>query len=163
MSEAGINLIEVSGGTYESPAMVGKDVKESTVKREAYFLAYAEKIRSLVDTPLVVTGGFRSSSAMQEALDSGATDFIGVARTTAVDPEFPNKLINDASHSQQLRPLTTGVKAIDKMAMLDITWYEFQLARMANGKNPKANLSEWGAFIKTLISAGAYGFRKRRA
>ncbi len=163
LAAAGIDLIEISGGTYESPAMVGKDVKESTIKREAYFLAYAEKVRALVDTPLVVTGGFRSSAAMQEALDSGATDFIGVARTTAVDPDFPNKLIKDSSHKQELRILSTGVKAVDKMAMLDITWYEFQLARMAKGKKPKPNLSEWGAFIKTLASAGAYAFKKRRA
>lgn len=163
LADAGIDLIEISGGTYESPSMMGADVKESTVKREAYFLDYAEKVRALVDTPLVVTGGFRSSKAMQEALNTGATDFIGVARTTAVDPDFPNKLIADQAHQQQLKKLTTGKPAIDKMAMLDITWYEAQLARMANGKQPKENLSEWGVFFGTLLNAGIYAFRSRRA
>ena len=163
LANAGIDLIEISGGTYESPSMVGHKVKESTLKREAYFLDYIEKVRELVDTPLVLTGGFRSSSAMQSALDSGATDLIGLARTTAVDPDFPNKLIADASHKQELRILTTGVKGVDKIAMLDIVWYEYQLARMAKGQRPKANLSEWGVFMKTLASAGTYAFRKRRA
>lgn len=163
LSDAGIDLIEISGGTYESPSMVGYKVKESTLKREAYFLDYAEKVRSLIDTPLVVTGGFRSSEGMQAALDTGAMDFIGIARTTAIDPDFPNKLMADKNHRQDLRKLTTGVAAVDKMAMLDITWYEFQLARMAKGKEPKANLSEWGAFFKTIASAGVYSFRKRRA
>jgi len=163
LSNAGIDLIEISGGTYESPSMVGHKVKESTLKREAYFLDYIEKVRELVDTPLVLTGGFRSSAAMQSALDGGATDLIGLARTTAVDPDFPNKLIDDASHKQDLRILTTGVKGVDKMAMLDIVWYEFQLARMAKGRLPKPNLSEWGVFFKTLASAGTYAFRKRRA
>ena len=163
LADAGIDLIEISGGTYESPSMMGADVKESTVKREAYFLDYIEKVRELVDTPLVLTGGFRSSSAMQSALDSGATDLIGLARTTAVDPDFPNKLIKDTSHKQELRILTTGVKGVDKIAMLDIVWYEYQLARMAKGQRPKANLSEWGVFMKTLASAGTYAFRKRRA
>lgn len=163
LADAGIDLIEISGGTYESPSMMGADVKESTVKREAYFLDYAEKVRALVDTPLVVTGGFRSSKAMQAALDSGATDFIGVARTTAVDPDFPNKLMADENHQQILKRLTTGKRAIDKMAMLDITWYEAQLARMAKGKKPKANLSEWGVFFGTLLNAGIYAFRSRRA
>jgi len=163
LAAAGIDLIEISGGTYESPSMVGHKVKESTLKREAYFLDYIEKVRALVDTPLVLTGGFRSSSAMQSALDSGATDFIGLARTTAVDPDFPKKLIADTSHQQNLRPLTTGVKGVDKIAMLDIVWYEFQLARMAKGLVPKPNLSEWGVFVKTLASAGTYAFRKRRA
>jgi len=163
LSNAGIDLIEISGGTYESPSMVGHKVKESTLKREAYFLDYIEKVRALVDTPLVLTGGFRSSAAMQSALDSGATDLIGLARTTAVDPDFPNKLIDDSSHKQELRILTTGVKGVDKIAMLDIVWYEFQLARMAKGQSPKPNLGEWGVFVKTLASAGSYAFKKRRA
>jgi 2,4-dienoyl-CoA reductase-like NADH-dependent reductase (Old Yellow Enzyme family) len=163
LSDVGIDLIEISGGTYENPSMMGSDAKKSTVQREAYFLDYAEKVRALVDTPLVVTGGFRSSKAMQAALDSGATDFIGVARTTAVDPDFPNKLIGNINHQQQLKLLTTGKPAIDKMAMLDVTWYEVQLARMAKGKKPKPNLSEWGVFFKTIASAGIYAFRNRRA
>jgi 2,4-dienoyl-CoA reductase-like NADH-dependent reductase (Old Yellow Enzyme family) len=163
LSGVGIDLIEISGGTYENPSMMGSDAKKSTINREAYFLSYAEKVRALVDTPLVVTGGFRSSNAMQAALDSGATDFIGVARTTVVDADFPNKLIADKNHQQQLKILTTGVKGVDKMAMLEITWYEAQLARMAKGKNPKPNLSEWGVFFKTLASAGVYAFRSRRA
>ena len=163
LADAGIDLIEISGGSYENPSMMGSDAKKSTVQREAYFLDYAEKVRSLVDTPLVVTGGFRSAKAMQEALDSGATDFIGIARTTCVDPDFPNKLIADVNYKHQLKVLTTGKPAIDKMAMLEITWYEAQLARMAKGKKPKANLSEWGVFFGTLFNAGIYAFRKRRA
>lgn len=163
LSKAGIDLIEISGGTYESPAMVGHKIKQSSQKREAYFLEYAEKVRSLIDTPLVVTGGFRSAEGMTMALRSGATDFIGLGRPLAVDPNLPNKLMADESHSIELRPLTTGVKAVDKIAMLDITWYEFQIARMANKKKPNPNMSEWGTFFKTLSAAGMYAFRKRRA
>jgi len=163
LSKAGINLIEISGGTYESPSMVGHKVKPSTQKREAYFLEYAEKVRKLIDTPLVVTGGFRSTEGMTMALQSGATDFIGLARPLAIDPELPNKLMANEDHSIELRPLTTGFKIIDKMALLDITWYEFQLARMADKKKPKPNMSEWSTFFKTLSGAGMYAFRKRRA
>lgn len=163
LSEAGIDLIEISGGTYENPSMMGNKVKASTVKREAYFLDYIEKVRKLVDTPLVLTGGFRSAEAMQGALDTGATDFIGLARTIAVDPDFPQKLLADPAHKQVLKHLTTGVKAIDMMAMLNITWYEQQLARMARGKQPKANLSEWKTFISVFMGAGMYAFKKRRA
>lgn len=163
LAEAGIDLIEISGGTYESPSMMGHKAKESTLKREAYFLDYIEKVRGIVDTPLVLTGGFRSAQGMQAALDTGATDFIGIARTTAVDPDFPKKLLADSNHKQALKPLTTGVRALDKMAMLDITWYEQQLARMAKGKAPKANLSELNTFFKVFMSAGVYAFKKRRA
>ncbi len=163
LATAGIDLIEISGGTYESPSMIGHKMKPTTQSREAYFLAYAEKVRALVDTPIVVTGGFRSADGMTTALRSGATDLIGLARPLAVDPYLPNKLMADGDHSIKLRTLTTGVRAVDKMAMLDITWYEFQLARMAKRKQPNPKMSEWGTFFKTLAGAGMYAFRKRRA
>ncbi|MBK8972883.1 MAG: NADH:flavin oxidoreductase/NADH oxidase family protein [Hahellaceae bacterium] len=163
LSEAGIDLIEISGGTYESPSMIGHRVKASTLKREAYFLDYAEKVRAVTSTPLVVTGGFRSSAGMTAALQSGAADMIGLGRPLAVDPEVPNKVLADAAFRIELRPLTTGVKAVDKLAMLDITWYEFQLARMARRRRPDPDLSEWGTFLRTLASAGVSAFRLRRA
>ncbi len=163
LSKAGIDLIEVSGGTYESPSMVGHKVKASTLKREAYFLDYAEKVRKLIDTPLVVTGGFRSAAVMNDALARNVMDMVGIARPLAVEPNLPNKLLADKDAKIELRTLSTGVRAVDKMAMLDITWYEHQLERMANRKAPKENLSEWVSFAKTLTSAGMYSFRKRRA
>ncbi|ARU57437.1 NADH oxidase [Oleiphilus messinensis] len=163
LAKAGIDLIEVSGGTYESPAMVGHKRKQSTVQREAYFLDYAEKVRNLIDTPLVVTGGFRSTKGMNDALASGACDFVGLARPLAVVPDMPAKAMNNVAYKINLKPLTTGVKLVDKIATLDITWYEAQMARMAQRKAPKPNLSEWMTFAKTLGNAGLYAFRKRRA
>ncbi len=163
LADAGINLIEISGGTYESPSMMGSKAKASTIKREAYFLDYMEKVRQLVDTPLVVTGGFRSAPAMSQALASAATDFIGLARTTAVDAEFPNKLLNDKHYSMKLVNPTTGNKAMDHLGMLSITWYEQQLWRIAKGKEPKPNLNAWMVVFKTVASAGIHAFKKRRA
>jgi len=168
LADAGIDLIEISGGTYESPSMMGDKksnapVKESTLKREAYFMDYMEKVRKLVNTPLVVTGGFRSGTAMNEALQTNATDFIGIARTTAVDPEFPNKLVADNNHSMPLIVPTTGKPALDKMGMVGLVWYEHQMWRLAKGKDAKPNLSALGVVFKTLLSAGLYSFKKRRA
>lgn len=163
LADAGIDLIEISGGTYESPTMMSGKVKQSTIEREAYFLDYMEKVRKLVKTPLVVTGGFRSARAMNQALQTGATDFIGIARTTAIDPDFPQKVLSNHAHGMPLTPPTTGNKGVDSAGMLGITWYEHQLWRMAKGKNPKPNLSAWGVIIKTMLSAGIHGFKKRRA
>lgn len=168
LAEAGIDLIEISGGTYESPSMMGDkskktELKESTIKREAYFMDYMEKVRKLVKTPLVVTGGFRSGLAMNEALQTGATDFVGIARTMAVDPEFPNKLIADSKYSMPLTVPTTGKPMLDKMAMVGLVWYEHQMWRLAKGKNAKPTLSALGVVLKTLFSAGIYSFKKRRA
>lgn len=163
LADVGIDLIEISGGTYESPTMMSGKVKQSTIEREAYFLDYMEKVRKLVKTPLVVTGGFRSAGAMNHALQTGATDFIGIARTTAIDPDFPNKVLENHNYSMPLTTPTTGNKGLDAAGMLGITWYEHQLWRMAKNKQPKPNLSAWGVIIKTMLSAGIHGFKKRRA
>ena len=163
LSSLGMDLIEVSGGTYESPSMIGHKVASSTAKREAYFLEFAESIRKQISTPLVVTGGFRSASAMQAALDSDACDMIGLARPLAVSPNVANKLLEDESYRIELQRPTTGVKAVDTMTMLDITWYEFQLARMGNGKSPKPKLSAWSAVAQIMASLGLQSFKKRRA
>ena len=99
LADAGIDLIEISGGTYEAPAMTGvkagkEPVRESTRQREAYFLEFAEKARKTVKTPLVVTGGFRSATGMAEAIGSGAVDMVGLARILAIEPDLPNRLLS---------------------------------------------------------------------
>ncbi|WP_461536616.1 NADH:flavin oxidoreductase/NADH oxidase family protein [Spongorhabdus nitratireducens] len=163
LDEAGIDLIEISGGTYESPSMMGANVRESTRRREAYFLEYAEKVRQQIKTTLVVTGGFRSSEAMTAALQSGATDMIGVARPMALQPDLPNKAIADSNYRIAFNRPSTGVKALDRMAMLDITWFEAQLQRIGSKKLPQANLSAWVVVAQMFMSLGKHAFQKRRA
>lgn len=161
LAAAGIDLIEISGGTYESPSMMG--ARASTQQREAYFLDYADKVRHLVDTPLVVTGGFRSRAGMEAALASGATDMIGLARPFAVRPELPSEALADVGFELKIARPTTGLGQLDKMAMLDITWYEHQLARIARGKRPKRRLSAWEVTVRTFLATGVHAFRQRRA
>lgn len=163
LDNEGINLIEISGGTYESPEMMGAGVRESTRKREAYFLEYAEQARGVVKTTLVVTGGFRSAEGMQEALGSGATDMIGMARPLTVYPDLPNRIIQDRTYKVEVQRPSTGLKAVDMAAMLDISWFEQQLHRLAKGKPSNKNLGAWSAAFHALLSTGVHTFQKRRA
>ena len=162
LERAGIDLVEISGGTYESPAMMGHRQKESTRRREAYFLDYAEKVRQVAAVPLVVTGGFRSGAAMQQALQSGATDMIGLARPLAIDPDFPARLLEDPAGRLYVKRPSTGFKYLDRMTMLDITWYERQLAHMAAGRPPRKKMGAWRTVLGTLLASGKQAFRKRR-
>ena len=110
LSKAGIDLIEISGGTYEAPVMMGKSskLKKSTQKREAYFLEYCEKVSQLIKTPLMLTGGFRTRKAMDAALNSGACHVIGLARSLATNYNFPNELLADENCQSKIYQLTTG-------------------------------------------------------
>lgn len=140
LANEGLDLLEISGGNYESPAMATGG-KSSTREREAYFLDYAEKIRHRVSIPLMVTGGFRSAEGMADAVNSGATDLVGIARPLAIEPDLPNRILaGEAAHSD-VSPRKTGIKMIDKMAMMEVAWYTRQLHRMGNGKDPVINES----------------------
>ena len=103
LQDAGVDLIEISGGTYEQPKLLGlegmdaeekQEVAESTMVREAYFVDFALAMRKHISVPLMVTGGFRQSLAMQQALDSGGADLIGLGRPMCVMTDAPNQLIN---------------------------------------------------------------------
>ena len=164
LGAAGMDFIEISGGTYEAPAMVGakSSTRTSTHAREAYFLAFAEKVRAQIDAPLAVTGGFRTGAAMADAITSGAVDFVGLARSLAVHPDFPRELLTRGDASIDLTPRTTGMKTIDRMGMVELTWYARQLHYMAAGKEPVPDRHPLRALAEQLMTAGPKAFRPRR-
>ena len=137
LAAEGIDLLEVSGGTYSSAAMLGVDptLKESTRKREAYFLDYALRVRrELPDLPLMLTGGFRSAEAMQDAVASGAIDVVGLGRPLTVEPDVPGQLLDGTTSESHVRPKRSGIRLIDSLT--ELTAYTVQMWRMADGREP---------------------------
>lgn len=165
LAHAGIDLIEISGGTYEAPAMSGamhEPKQTSTAAREAYFLEFAEKARSASEVPLMVTGGFRTAAGMNAALRSGALDVVGVARLLAIDPDAPNALLQGRDSPQRVRTISTGLKFVDRLGIMEVLWYERQLKRIARGKAPRPGESGLAAFLKSALRSGWGTFRTRR-
>tara|TARA_R110000823_G_scaffold27609_3_gene80306 strand:- start:8253 stop:9563 length:1311 start_codon:yes stop_codon:yes gene_type:complete len=102
LEDAGVDLLEISGGTYEQPKLLGvagledeepQGVAHSTLQREAYFVDFALAMQKKVSIPLMVTGGFRSRGAMQQALASGGADLIGLGRPLCVMTDAPARLL----------------------------------------------------------------------
>ncbi|PTU32430.1 NADH:flavin oxidoreductase/NADH oxidase family protein [Stenotrophobium rhamnosiphilum] len=162
LAEAGIDMVEISGGTYEAPAMTGIEAKASTRAREAYFMEFAEKVREAVKVPLMLTGGFRSVGGMVGALDSGAIDFIGLGRLLAVEPDAPSRFLRGEESLHQIRPISTGIGMVDRMALMEVAWYTRQLRRISEGRKPKPNESGLQAFALGMLSNGWNTFRTRR-
>jgi 2,4-dienoyl-CoA reductase-like NADH-dependent reductase (Old Yellow Enzyme family) len=140
-AEGTLDLLEISGGTYERAAMMGATKKqqaqrESTKQREAYFLEYAEAVRERATMPLLLTGGLRSRTAMDDALGGGAIDLIGVGRPACLDPALAGKLLDGTlAAAPATRNLRTGVKALDDLS--ELTWHTTQLWRLGGGKDAK--------------------------
>ena len=156
LEQAGVDLIEISGGTYEQPRLLGvegleavepQSVKESTQQREAYFVDFALAMREKVSVPLMVTGGFRQRQVMQQALDSGAADLIGLGRPMCVMTDAPARLLAGLDelprYESQLKLLPNWVGVLSNINTLKVLstfavqyWYYAQIDRL--GRTGKA-------------------------
>lgn len=145
LEREGVDLLEISGGTYESTAMFMGSAKESTRQREAYFQEYAEKVRTRTRLPLMVTGGFRTAAGMSGAIVEGSVDLIGLARPMALEPDLPARLLNGQALRSTAERRTVGIRKLD--GLVENQWYLQQLHRMAAGKDPDARRGT----LKTLL------------
>ena len=170
LNEEGLDLLEISGGTYEQPHLVGIDMglnperaevrRESTIAREAYFLDYANDIRNVFKGPLMVTGGFRSVQGMNDALNQNACDVIGIARPFCIDPQIANKLLSkDISETptlektMQVGPGVLGLNSPFSMIKGINGWGQqafwcLNLIRMGEDLDPNLNLGVFKAFLQ---------------
>ncbi len=163
LSDLGIDLLEISGGTYEQLSLFGAepdDMRESTRKREAYFIEYATAIREVAKVPVMVTGGFRSRDVMENAVANGEVDLVGLARPLCVDPELPNKLLNaEIDHlpcQEDMLVLGSGwlgnkstitlVQVINTVGQ--IGFYYWQIIRLSRGLPPQPKIGVLSSFLR---------------
>ena len=157
LEQAGVDLIEISGGTYEQPKLLGlqgmeeeeqQQVASSTQLREAYFVDFAKAMQDKVNVPLMVTGGFRQRLVMEQALQTGSADIIGLGRPLCVMTDAPKQLLEGLAElpryeeSLSLLPnwlaFLGNIKTIRAMAGFAVQyWYYGQID--AIGRNGKAN------------------------
>jgi len=118
-----LDLIDISGGTYFPGAVASSDRRSSG----PYFLDFAQRARGLVNTPLMVTGGFKTREEAAQAVSSGATDLVGLTRTMVLDPHTPAKWLRpeggDPRFPDFASPPPGGVTA----------WYTMRLTALADG------------------------------
>ncbi|MGB0867747.1 MAG: NADH:flavin oxidoreductase/NADH oxidase family protein [Granulosicoccaceae bacterium] len=138
LGEYNIDLVEVSGGSYESPAMQGNTADGRTLEREAYFLEFAKDIAKQASMPVMTTGGIVRRAVAQKVIDEGV-DMVGMGRALAFCPDLPNQWKTNSEASASLPTVSWKDKTLSALAMMAIA--KRQLQRMGKGKSPKANLS----------------------
>jgi 2,4-dienoyl-CoA reductase-like NADH-dependent reductase (Old Yellow Enzyme family) len=152
----GVDLVEISGGSYESRVMLGK-VED---QREAFFLDYARKARAEVDIPMMVTGGFRARAIMEDALSSGALDVVGMARPFTNDPAVARDLLDGRTERAADPPVMPGLGRLGGVseAMMSVA----QMALLAKGKSPTLRFGGLGAVFGSLVQETADLFPPKR-
>lgn len=121
------------------------EVKESTRRREAYFLDFARKVRQMSDIPLMVTGGFRSCSFAEETLEKGELDVIGMGRPFLTEPHQVGAFLRGELGQFSTLNVRTGFKALEDMA--EGGFYARQLIRLAQGKAPRLDMNPLAAAV----------------
>jgi 2,4-dienoyl-CoA reductase-like NADH-dependent reductase (Old Yellow Enzyme family) len=184
----GVDLLEISGGNYEAPEMMGMEGIDadaprpekaaSTLAREAYFMNFARDLRAKTKMPIMLTGGLRTRAGMQGALDEGV-DVIGIARPLIVDLGAANALLSEATDAlPRLEDDLSGKKGffgpqspikMIKMIFAFATtyWYYVQFWRHARDGKADVNLGTLAALSEvTKVSkrlAGARGGKAQSA
>lgn len=167
--EEGVDLIEISGGTYENPALFGEVEGLGTgtaagggSHKEAYFAGFARRVReSAGSVALMLTGGIRTREAMEALLADGGVDLIGLGRPLAIEPDLTARLLAGASG----RPLPRYTLPTVAGLAGESEWYETQIARMGRGLEPDPGLRAISAASRFVSGEAVRGIagRRRRA
>ncbi len=182
LEAAGVDLLEISGGSYENPVMLGASGagadceprrKASTVEREAYFLDFARTMRQELKMPIMLTGGLRSRQGMQAALDEGV-DVLGIARPACVDQQCGKALLAGQidrfesweANLRREKGLFSPNSPIPLLGVLanfaGIFWFYAQINRLAKGTAPSLRLSPLRGLIEIMLADRANLARRGR-
>lgn len=172
LDDASIDLIEISGGTYEQPKMANAEgagdaahdpyVSNASRARESYFARFGPEMRKhLTRAKLMVTGGFCTAQGMADAITSDGFDLVGLARPLCLSPGAPAKLLRgdpvDLTQPQlRFGPGPLGPKSPVKIIRTltgagGATWYNEQIMRIVSGRRPDPKLGFLKAFISTQM------------
>lgn len=133
LAPLGVDLVEISGGSYESPAMTGRAVDGRTAAREAYFLELAAELAATSPIPLMLTGGISRRDTAEQVLASNVA-VIGMGTALASTPDLPDRWRLNSEATARLKPVNWSDKALASLASM--AQVRYQMRRIARGKNP---------------------------
>jgi 2,4-dienoyl-CoA reductase-like NADH-dependent reductase (Old Yellow Enzyme family) len=115
-----LDFVELSGGSYEAPAMQGDSRDGSTLAREAYFLDFAKELQQSAQMPLMVTGGIHRPEVAEQVLQTGVA-LVGIATALALAPDLPNRWQQGEAVSPVLPAFSFAKKPLQSLAKMAYT------------------------------------------
>jgi 2,4-dienoyl-CoA reductase-like NADH-dependent reductase (Old Yellow Enzyme family) len=149
LNELGVDLVELSGGSYEAPAMQGDARDGRTLAREAYFVEFARDIQTVAKMPVMVTGGVRRRPIAEMVVQSGV-DMVGIGTALAIDPNLPRDWLQGKDSAPELPAITWKNKAMASLANMAVV--KFQLRKLSQNRTPDPKVSPLRALIQQQIA-----------
>ncbi|MCO5156982.1 MAG: NADH:flavin oxidoreductase/NADH oxidase family protein [Aquamicrobium sp.] len=159
LAPLGVDLVELSGGSYEAPAMMGSTRDERTLAREAYFLDFAREIATIATMPLMVTGGIRRREVADRVIDGGVA-MAGIATALAIAPDLPRNWRLGRPDVPALRPIAWRNKQLASSAHMAAVKY--QLTRLSRRRRTAPGVSPAWALLVSQADARCRAGRYRR-
>jgi 2,4-dienoyl-CoA reductase-like NADH-dependent reductase (Old Yellow Enzyme family) len=154
----GVDLVELSGGSYEAPAMQGQTGDGRTLAREAYFLEFAQDIAAVAAMPVMVTGGIRRLEVVEQVLASGVA-MAGIATALAVNPGLPLAWRSDKAAVAELPPVGWNNKTMAALATMAVVGHQLRL--LGDGAQPAPGVSPLWAFVVGQLRSMQQGYKYR--
>ena len=182
LEAAKFDFVELSGGTYEElvgapqpllisvlrfattmltrPFKAFSHKKESTKKREAFFLEFAETIvPALSKTKVFVTGGFKTVGAMVKALDT--VDGVGLARPVCEEFRFCSDILSGrikGAIKQRLDENNFGLTNVASGTFIRMVGRDQEPVDLSQEQYEKAFMESMGHWSE-LMSGDSEGYR----
>lgn len=168
LGEAGADLLEVSGGNYEAPAMLGLKADGSEIRsaHESPFWEGAAAVSASTEVPVMLTGGFSTRAGVDQALESGAAAMVGVGRPFAVRPQLAGEFLRGETDTlERPAPRVSGPTLIRRLsgAAANSGWHRLQMERTAAGSPPDLKLGAWAAATNYIATDAVVAVRTRRS
>ncbi|MBV8604817.1 MAG: NADH:flavin oxidoreductase/NADH oxidase family protein [Pelomonas sp.] len=136
LNDEGLDLLELSGGSYESPAMQGRTADGRTLAREAYFVEFAAELARAARMPLMTTGGIRRRAVAEAVLARGMT-LVGLGTALAYAPDLPERW---RAAEAVAEPVAVGWQNKVLASLATMATVRRQLHRMGAGRAPSARV-----------------------
>ncbi len=145
-----VDVVELSGGSYEAPAMQGQARDGRTLAREAYFLEFAQSMMAVAQMPLMVTGGIRRKAVAEQVVASGVS-LVGIATALAIDPMLPQAWRSGQDLAPELTPIPWNNKMMASLATMARVKYQLKCLSQASTTNPR--ISPLWALVSQQVMA----------
>jgi 2,4-dienoyl-CoA reductase-like NADH-dependent reductase (Old Yellow Enzyme family) len=159
LNSRNVDLVELSGGNYEAPAMQGQTRDGRTLAREAYFLEFAADIARIARMPIMTTGGIRRIAIAEQVLAQGVA-VVGMGTALAMCPQLPNRW-REGRDEDHLQP-TVGIKDKVVAALATMAITRRQLQRVGAGKAPLPNANAVFTLVRDQLRGKHLVKRYRR-
>lgn len=167
------DFCELSGGTYEELAFSHK--RDSTKKREAFFMEFADSIVSeLKETKIYVTGGFKTVGAMVDALQT--IHGVGMARPLTQEPHLCKDILSGKFNGAikqcfddsdfgmtnvvagtQIRQLGKDQEPMDGSDEKNVKAFQQDMQEWMEGMQSDKDMSKFGYIDLHAVQAVPYG------